>query len=70
MGTMETVDPRAFELFKYWLSERPERDPYKARRDLMQAQTVQRLVEEWLPHLSFQDIAVFPQNVRDRTSRL
>lgn len=57
-------------LFKYWLGERPERDPCKARRDIMQAQTVRRLAEEWLPHLSFQDLAVFPQRLQDRVQSI
>jgi len=69
MAKLETVDPRAFVLFKYWLSDRPDRDRMKARRDLLQAEVVQSLVEQWLPHLPFQGLAAFPQSVRDRSER-
>ncbi len=65
MATMHTVDPRAFVLFKLWLSEQSNRDPGKARRDLRQAHAVKDLVEEWMPHRSFSELAPFPQRVRD-----
>ena len=69
MAAMHTVDPRAFVLFKYWLSEQPDRDPGKARRDLRQARAVQNLVEEWMPHWSFNDLVPFPQRVRDMSAK-
>ena len=69
MAAMHTVDPRAFVLFKYWLSEQSDRDPGKARRDLRQARAVQNLVEEWMPHWSFNDLVPFPQRVRDLSAK-
>ena len=69
MANMHTVDPRAFVLFKYWMSEQPDRDPGKARRDLSQARAVQSLIEEWMPHLSFNDLVPFPQRVRDMSTK-
>ena len=68
MAMMHTVDPRAFVLFKYWLSERPERDPGKAIRDKLQAKAIQDLVEQWLPNLPFPEMVSFPISVRDRVA--
>lgn len=45
-------DPRAFALFKFWLSQSPDRDPVKASRDLAQAQAITELIEHRLPHLN------------------
>jgi hypothetical protein len=70
MATMTTVDPRAFGLFKLWLSERKERDAGKRRRDYAQAIAVFQLVEEWLPHLSFEDIKTIPERIRARARDL
>lgn len=64
MTTMMTVDPRAFGLFKLWLSEQPDRDTGKRRRDLAQAMAVFKLVEQWLPHLSLDDIKPIPERIR------
>jgi hypothetical protein len=66
MATMTTVDPRAFGLFKVWLSDQPDRDAAKRRRDLAQAKAVFALVEEWLPQLSLDDIKPIPERVRAR----
>ncbi|CAM3603101.1 Nucleotidyltransferase [Bordetella sputigena] len=70
MATMTTVDPRAFGLFKLWLSERKERDAGKRRRDYAQATAVFQLVEECLPHLSFEDIKTIPERIRARARNL
>jgi hypothetical protein len=69
MATMNTVDPRAFVLFKYWLSEQKDRDPGKARRDLLQARALEHLIETWLPQLSFQELSAFPRRVRNMVLR-
>ena len=37
--------------FKRWLAARPDRDPLKRSRDELQADTVERLVDEYLPQL-------------------
>lgn len=51
MARMNTVHPLAFVAFKRWLVARPDRDPLKRSRDELQAATVQRLVDEYLPQL-------------------
>jgi hypothetical protein len=51
MARMNTVHPLAFVAFKRWLAARPDRDPLKRSRDLLQAETVERLVDEYLPQL-------------------
>lgn len=51
MARMNTVHPLAFVRFKHWLAGRPDRDPLKVSRDTLQADTVEQLVHEYLPHL-------------------
>jgi hypothetical protein len=55
------IDPRAFALHKFWVSQRPERDPLKRRRDQAQALAVFRMVTEYL-QLSFRakDLSALP----------
>lgn len=49
MARMNTLDPTAFVRFKQWMSTLPERDPLKRRRDALQAQAVEEVVQEYLP---------------------
>lgn len=49
---LATPDPRAFAIFKAWLSRQPTRDPLKRGRDAQQARAVVALIAERLPHLS------------------
>jgi len=42
---MTTVDPRAFALFKLWMTEQTNRDPQKRMRDAHQAKIVVELVK-------------------------
>lgn len=51
MARMNTISPVVFSRFKRWLSEQPDRDPLKKSRDLRQAEVVDALVDEYLPHL-------------------
>jgi hypothetical protein len=51
MARMNTVSPLAFVRFKRWMAEQPDRDTMKRRRDLLQADLVEELVEEYLPQL-------------------
>ena len=51
MARMNTVDPLAFLRFKRWLAARSDRDPLKVSRDMLQADTVEQLVQEYLPQL-------------------
>ncbi|EWS65408.1 hypothetical protein Y695_01336 [Hydrogenophaga sp. T4] len=48
MAVMHTISPTTFVEFKRWLAERPNREPSKRRRDALQAQTVQGLMDEGL----------------------
>jgi hypothetical protein len=52
MARMNTLEPLAFARFKKWMSELPERDPLKCRRDARQAELVEVLVEKYLPNWS------------------
>ena len=65
MAEMTTIDPRAFVLFKAFLSQKEDRDPIKKPRDLEQVKAVFSLIEERLPHFGFDQIKVFPTRVRD-----
>jgi hypothetical protein len=51
---MNTVDPRAFVRVKRWLAARKDRDPLKRRKDRLQADVVESLIENYLPQLSGQ----------------
>lgn len=53
MARMQTVSPTAFAQFKRWLASAPDREPMKVSRDLLQAELVEQLVEEYLPHLAY-----------------
>lgn len=65
-------DPRAFALHKLWVSERPERDVGKKRRDLGQAKLVAKLVDTYLSNRDFSDPALnaFPVELRQRAPEL
>jgi hypothetical protein len=56
MVKMTTIDPRAFVLFKMWMSAQKDRDPIKKHRDKNQARLVTKLIEEYLPHLGFDEL--------------
>ena len=45
---MSCVDPRAFALHKYWISQRADRDPLKRRRDVAQARAVALMAVQYL----------------------
>jgi hypothetical protein len=46
---MGTIAPAVFIKSKRWMAEQPDRDPLKRRRDILQAELVERLTEEYLP---------------------
>ena len=54
MARMNTVDPRAFVRVKRWLAARKDRDPLKRRKDRLQADVVDSLIENYLPQLGAQ----------------
>ena len=51
MARMNTVHPATFVAFKRWLSAQPGREALKRRRDALQADAVQALLEKYLPQL-------------------
>ncbi len=51
MACMNTVHPATFVAFKRWMAGQPDRDPLKRRRDVLQADTVQVLLEQYLPQV-------------------
>lgn len=65
-------DPRAFALHKLWVSERPDRDRLKARRDAAQARAVAGLINRFLPQLPFDgpDLSALPDALRARAPEL
>jgi len=52
MARMNTVSPLVFASFKRWMAGTPDREALKRGRDLMQAELVEALIEEYLPHLN------------------
>lgn len=65
---MSAPDPRAFAMFKLWLSTAEDREPAKKLRDAEQARAVIQLIEDRLPHLAraWPSLKSFPQDVVDR----
>jgi hypothetical protein len=57
MARMNTLAPLDFARFKEWMSELPERDPLKRRRDILQAEAVTQVVREYLPQWDRQPAA-------------
>lgn len=51
MARMNTIAPAMFIKFKRWMGAQSDRDPLKKNRDLLQADVVEKLIEERLPHL-------------------
>lgn len=51
MARMNTVHPATFVTFKRWLSSQTEREALKRRRDALQADAVQALIDQYLPQL-------------------
>ena len=51
MARMTTIHPAVFVSFKRWMGNQSDRDPLKRRRDAMQADAVEWMLNERLPHL-------------------
>ena len=62
---MAVPDPRAFMLFKSWLSSQPDREPVKRGRDRLQAQVMAQLLEQKLPQFPMADaqLKAFPKHI-------
>ncbi len=57
MARMNTVHPAAYVAFKRWLAEQREREALKRHRDALQADAVQTLLDDYLPHLNYKAAA-------------
>jgi hypothetical protein len=70
--TMSVPDPRAFAMFKWWLSTSDERMPAKKQRDATQAMAVIKMIAEYLPHLNQDWMAIqsFPKNIIENTLKI
>ena len=66
---MVAPDPRAFAVYKLWLSTQPDREPDKQRRDRLQALAMADLLRAKFPHLPLDDTAqrMFPKALRQPT---
>lgn len=64
MAEMTTVDPRAFVIYKTWLSKKKDREGQKKGRDLAQAKAVANLIVERMPHLDVSQIHALPADMR------
>ncbi|HQY39312.1 MAG TPA: GSU2403 family nucleotidyltransferase fold protein [Giesbergeria sp.] len=51
MARMNTVHPATFMAFKRWMAGQADRDALKRRRDVLQADAVQGLLEQYLPRV-------------------
>jgi len=68
---MVAPDPRAFAVYKHWLSEQPDREPEKRRRDQAQALATIDLVRNRFAHLPLDENAelMFPKAIRQLTKQ-
>jgi hypothetical protein len=48
MARMNTVHPATFVAFKRWMANQPDREAIKRRRDVLQADAVQQLLDKYL----------------------
>lgn len=60
MALMRTVHPLDFAMIKRDLAGRIDREPLKRRKDLLQAEAIEGLVSQYLPHLLTRVEAVKP----------
>jgi hypothetical protein len=63
--SMVVPDPRAFSIHKVWLSEQPDREPVKKKRDEDQGLAIASLVGKYLPQYRFEtsELRMFPKDV-------
>ena len=67
-SAMIVPDPRAFALHKFWLSEQPDREPVKKKRDRNQGLAVVQLVIQHLPQYAFKksELKMFPEKMLNK----
>jgi hypothetical protein len=69
---MVVPDPRALALHKLWLSQQPERDPWRQPRDRLQAMALAELILRYLPQYHFfsAELRLFPTEVARQAEQL
>ena len=69
---MVVPDPRALALHKLWLSQQPERDPWRQKRDRLQATALAELILRYLPQYHFfsAELRLFPAEVGRHVEQL
>jgi hypothetical protein len=70
--TMVVPDPRALALHKLWLSQQPEREPWRQKRDRLQATALAELILRYLPQYHFfsAELCLFPAEVGRHVEQL
>ena len=70
--TMVVPDPRALALHKLWLSQQPEREPWRQQRDRLQATALAELILRHLPQYHFfsAELRLFPAEVARHAEQL
>jgi hypothetical protein len=65
-------DPRAFAAHKLWMSQQPDREPTRRRRDASQAEAVAQIVSQYLMHLPFEsdEMRMLPREVYEQAKPL
>jgi hypothetical protein len=66
MAEMTTVDPRAYVIYKTWLSKKNDREAQKKGRDFAQAKAVADLITQRMPHLDVSQIHALPFDLREQ----
>lgn len=61
MARMHTMHPMVFVKFKRWMSELASRDARKRERDKLQADIVEQMTRDFLPHLAMPDAPYPPE---------
>jgi hypothetical protein len=51
MARMTTISPPVFAKLKRWLADQSDRDPLKRKRDILQAELVEELIEDYFPNI-------------------
>ncbi len=68
---INAIDPRAFVLHKWYVSQQPDRNPLKISRDKSQARTVASMLANELPHLPHSKAIsrIFPAIVKESATQ-
>jgi len=64
-AAMVVPDPRAFAVYKLWLSNQMDRDAVKKKRDRSQALAIYKLILQYMPEFEIrkEDLRMFPEAI-------